>query len=580
MSGISENGGGNAPAAVFEFSHYGFQYEAQQEPTLYDIDLVIHKGEKVLIAGPSGCGKSTLVHSMNGLIPFAYKGKRSGSLKLFGTETADLGIFEISTRVGTVLQDSDGQFVGMTVAEDIAFALENDCISEPELHEKVRTAAGLVHIEDHLSHAPGELSGGQRQRVAMAGVVVADVDVLLFDEPLANLDPAAGMDAVELIDRLQEETGAAVVIVEHRIEDVLHRAVDRVVLMDRGHIVFDGTPDALLSSSCLPPCGIREPLYIAALRYAGVTVTEEMRPASLSTLRLSEEDKKKVADWFYERPQRKKKAEGAPLLTAEHVSYAYGNGRKALSDVSLSIREGECVAIVGKNGAGKTTFSKLVCGFLPLKEGKIRLREQDLDRLSIKERADHIGYVMQNPNQMISKTMIKDEVQLGLKLRGLPEEEIERRYEKALRVCGIWGFRNWPVSALSFGQRKRMTVASILVLDPEILILDEPTAGQDYRHYTEIMEFLREVNEAGITVVIITHDMHLMLEYADRAFVFTGGELIADKAGAEVLTDPALIEKASLKTTSLYGLALMCGIPEASEFAAHFVATERERKHQ
>lgn len=579
LPGNSGNGGrADTPAAVFEFSHYGFQYDAQQEPTLYDIDLTIRKGEKVLIAGPSGCGKSTLVHSMNGLIPFSYKGTQTGSLKLCGEETKKLGIFEISTRVGTVLQDSDGQFVGMTAAEDIAFALENDCVTEPELHEKVLRAAKNVHIENHLSHAPGELSGGQRQRVAMAGVLVADVDVLLFDEPLANLDPATGKEAIELIDELQKETGAAVIIVEHRLEDVLHRSVDRVVLMDHGRILFDGTPDALLSTPLLTENGIREPLYVTALKYAGVTLTEEMRPASLSTLSLSEADCAKVRDWFFRRPERAKKPLGDVLLKAENVSYSYPGGHQALTDVSLAIRKGECVAIVGQNGAGKTTFSKLVCGFLPLTEGRILLEGEDMKALSIKERADHIGYVMQNPNQMISKTMIRDEVELGLVLRELPEEERQKRFERAMRVCGLYGFRNWPVSALSFGQKKRMTIASIIALDPEMIILDEPTAGQDFRHYTEIMEFLLEVNRAGITVVMITHDMHLMLEYADRALVFTDGRLIADKSGAEVLTDPELIERASLKETSLYGLSKLVGIEDAAAFARHFVDFEREMR--
>ncbi len=222
---------------IIQFHHFSFQYRAQSEPTLHDIELEIRKGEKVLICGPSGCGKSTLAHCINGLIPFSYKGECGGSLTIAGRESRELGIFEISRTVGTVLQDTDGQFVGLTVAEDIAFAPENDCVGEPELHERVRKAAALVGVEDHLRHAPGELSGGQKQRVSLAGILVDDVDVLLFDEPLANLDPATGKQAIELIDEIQRKTGAAVVIIEHRLEDVLHRHVDRVVLMNAGRIL-------------------------------------------------------------------------------------------------------------------------------------------------------------------------------------------------------------------------------------------------------------------------------------------------------------------------------------------------------
>lgn len=561
---------------IIRFENFGFKYNAQQKPTLYDINLSIHKGEKVLIAGPSGCGKSTLAHCINGLIPSSYRGEMSGSLTIAGKETRDMGIFEISRHVGTVLQDSDSQFIGLTVAEDIAFALENDCVALPEMRERVAQAAKLVDISGHLGHAPNELSGGQKQRVALAGVMVDDVEVLLFDEPLANLDPATGKQAVELIDEIQKKTGAAVIIIEHRLEDVLHRHVDRVVLMGEGRIVADVSPDELLSSSLLRDSGIREPLYITALKYAGVEIKADMAPASLETIKLTEEQKERVRAWFSSRPEAPAETDRPVLLEAKDISFAYDNGHQALKDVSLTVYEGELMAIAGTNGAGKSTFSKLVCGFERQQQGSLSLKGRDLMELSIKERADHIGYVMQNPNQMISKVMIYDEVALGLRTRGVTEEEIGPRVEEALKICGLWPFRNWPVSALSFGQKKRVTIASILVLKPEMIILDEPTAGQDYRHYTEIMEFLRELNSRGITVVMITHDMHLMLEYARRAVVFSGGRVIADASSAAILTDSEVIRKASLKETSLYPLALMCGIEDARSFVQRFIDYERE----
>ena len=461
---------------IIQFEHFGFQYNAQSEPTLYDINLTVHKGEKLLIAGPSGCGKSTLAHCINGLIPFSYLGESSGTLKIKGKETGELGIFGISHTVGTVLQDPDGQFIGLTVAEDIAFALENDCVAEPELHERVQRASRMVNIQDHLGHAPNELSGGQKQRVSLAGVMVDDVEVLLFDEPLANLDPATGKTAMELIDEIQRQTGAAVIIIEHRLEDVLHRHVDRIVLMGEGRILADTSPAELLSGSWLADSGIREPLYLTALKYAGVTIRPEMHPESIEALTLDEEDQKKLRDWFHAVPPAPEKPARPVQLRAEGLGFTYpGKKRQTIRDLSTQIRQGELLAIVGTNGAGKSTFSKLICGFETQQEGTLHFEDEDLAALSIKERADRIGYVMQNPNQMISKVMIFDEVALGLRTRKVPEDEVRERVEETLKICGLWPFRSWPISALSFGQKKRVTIASILVLRPNIINLDAPT---------------------------------------------------------------------------------------------------------
>lgn len=561
---------------IIEFKNFGFQYNAQQKPTLYDINLTINKGEKLLIAGPSGCGKSTLVHCINGLIPFSYRGEMTGSLTLYGKETRDLSLFDISQHVGTVLQDSDAQFVGLTVAEDIAFALENDCVQEPELHDRVVKIAKLVNIQDFLKSAPGELSGGQKQRVSLGGVLVDDVDILLFDEPLANLDPATGKQAVELIDEMHKLTGAAIVIIEHRLEDVLHCPVDRVVLMQSGKIISDSSSDELLSSDLLKVNGIREPLYITALKYAGVSIVPEKKPSNINTVVIDKEDAEKVQNWFEMTAPYEREKLTDTVLKTEHLKFQYEKGKfEALKDISVEIKRGEMVAIVGTNGAGKTTFSKVVCGFENKTDGIIDFAGCDFDSLSIKEKAEHIGYVMQNPNQMISKVMIYDEVALGLKLRNIPDDEIDKKVEQALKTCGLWKFRKWPISALSYGQKKRVTIASILVLQPEMIILDEPTAGQDFRHYTDIMEFLEEINKHGITVVMITHDMHLMLEYASRAIVFSEGRVIADDLCSNILTDKEIVMNASLKETSLYELAQKCEIKDPRAFVQRFIDYER-----
>ena len=561
---------------IVSFENFGFQYTAQAEPTLYDINLKIRKGEKVLIAGPSGCGKSTLAHCINGLVPNSYPGKATGKLTLGGQNASDLGLFGLSKIVGTVLQDSDGQFIGLTVAEDIAFALENDCIPTGEMHKEVERIAELVDVKRVLNHAPHEISGGQKQRVGLGGVMVGQVDVLLFDEPLANLDPATGKQAIVLIDEIQKRTGCAVIIIEHRVEDVLYCPVDRVIVMGDGRIQYDGDPDALLCSRLLQDKGIREPLYVTALKYAGVELMPDMRPSYLPELKLSEQQKALVQTWFDKQPESVAAPEREVLLRVENLDFTYDSGHHALLGINAIVHKGEMLSIVGTNGAGKSTFSKVVCGFEKAQSGILVLKGVDLNTLSIKERADHIGYVMQNPNQMISKVQIFDEVALGLRNRGVAEEEIRPRVEEALKICGLYPFRNWPVSALSYGQKKRVTIASILVLKPEMILLDEPTAGQDLKHYTEIMDFLSELNRQGVTVVLITHDMHLMLEYTPRAIVFNAGKVIADKSAAEVLNSPDIVAAAHLKETSLYHLSAMCGIDDPEEFTRRFIARDRE----
>ena len=561
---------------IISFRNFSFQYRAQKRPTLTDIDLEIYPGERVLIAGPSGSGKSTLAGCINGLNPFSNPGESTGTLTVDGVDAPHSSIFELSAHVGTVLQDPDGQFIGLTVGEDIAFALENSCTPQDEMHAITSHAAELVGIENHLGYAPHELSGGQKQRVSLAGVMVDQVGILLFDEPLANLDPATGKQAIELIDEIQKKTDTTVLIIEHRLEDVLWRNVDRIVLVNGGTILADLRPDELLSGSLLAENGIREPLYVTALRYAGVDITPDKHPAHVDSLVLDDADTQKLRDWFTARPRPAAQPEREPLLEVKGLSFGYQKGQQTLRDVSFSIGKGEMVSIVGRNGAGKSTLSKLICGFETPDAGEIFLNGKPLAEENIRRRAQHIGYVMQNPNQMISKTMIYDEVALGLQRSGLTEEQIREKVEATLRVCGLYPFRNWPISALSFGQKKRVTIASVLVLDPELILLDEPTAGQDFRHYTDIMEFLRGLNARGVTVVMITHDMHLMLEYTRRALVFCDGRLIADRTAAAVLCDPALVEQAALKETSLYTLANRCGIAPAQEFVERFIEQDRE----
>lgn len=557
------------------FENYTFQYKTQSAPTLKNINLQIAKGERVIIVGASGCGKSTLAHCLNGLIPFSYKGESTGKLTVCGKEPKHLSIFELSQTVGTVLQDTDGQFIGMTVLEDIAFSMENDCVEQDELIARSHEEAKKVNLLHKLSAAPHELSGGQKQRVSMAGVLVNNIPILLFDEPLANLDPAAGKDAITLIDKIQKDTKTTVVIIEHRLEDALHMGADRIILMEDGQIIQDTTPSELFATDALQKAGIREPLYITALKYAKVPLSADMQLQRIQDLQLTETQKEAVNTWFLQENIKEIQRQKSTILKVEEISFGYTNEKQNLLDVNFSVEAGAMISIVGKNGAGKSTLAKLLCGFEKHSKGTISLKGRDLAEDTIKERARFIGYVMQNPNQMISKPMIFDEVALSLVVQHLPEEEIKEKVCEALKICGLFEFRNWPIAALSYGQKRRVAIASILVQEPEVLILDEPTAGQDFRHYTEIMEFLKELNEKGITVLMITHDMHLMLEYTQRTLVFSEGKMIADTTPVKLFADQGLIKRASLKETSLFGLAELCNIePEA--FINKFIGYDRQ----
>ena len=532
---------------IIEWKDFSFQYETQQEPTLQGIDLTIYKGEKVLIVGPSGSGKSTLGQCLNGIIPNIYKGQMSGEFLIKGQAAFDMSIYDKSHLVSTVLQDTDGQFIGLSVAEDLAFALENDVTALDEMKNRVHKWAEKLDLLDLLAQRPQDLSGGQKQRVSLAGVLIDESPILLFDEPLANLDPKSGQDIIELIDQIHKEEGTTTLIIEHRLEDVLHRPVDRIVLINDGCILFNGSPDQLLATDLLTQNGIREPLYLTTLRQLGVDLVKEEQLANLDNMSISKGQVQLQTELVKETPDLQS------LFRLDDVSFSYDD-RPILKSIYLDIKKGEKIAIVGKNGAGKSTLAKALSSFIQTK-GSYLWEGQDIKGDSVAERAERVGYVLQNPNQMISTNMIFDEVALGLRLRGVDEQEIETRVYETLKICGLYEFRNWPISALSFGQKKRVTIASILVLGAEIILLDEPTAGQDQKNYTEIMEFLEELHQKGHTIVMITHDMQLMLDYSDRALVMVDGELIADTDPASLLSNPELLVKANLKETSIFKLA-------------------------
>ncbi|OAB47658.1 ABC transporter ATP-binding protein [Paenibacillus antarcticus] len=564
---------------IISFQQYSFRYKSQNEPTLRNITLDIYPGEKIWIAGPSGSGKSTLAHCINGLIPFTYSGEITGSLSINDRDPANLSIFELSNTVGTILQDQDAQFVGLTVGEDVAFVMENKAISRPDMKAQVISALTMVDMLHNIEQSPYDLSGGQKQSVSLAGVLSTDADVLLFDEPLANLDPVSGKRAMKLIDDIHVRSGKTIIIIEHRVEDVLQEAIDRIVLMNQGEIAAIGTPDDILSSGLLRKYGLRPPLYADAMEYAGISldgVKGLSAPQQLDIPGL----KGQLDVWTRDLGESKRIALSTPLLELEHVVFGYDKDKTIIKDVSLNVGIGEIVALLGNNGAGKSTLSQLITGILKPQSGRITYAGEDISSWSIRRRGEQIGYVMQNPNHMITQHMIAEEVGLGLKVRGVAAEEIKERVEHVLVICGLYPFRNWPVSALSYGQKKRLSIASILILEPKLMILDEPTAGQDYHHYKEFMDFIRGLAEQGLAFLLITHDMYLALEYAQRAVVLSDGKVIAEDTVASVLSQHEVTTAAHLKETSLSLFARLNDLEKPERLVHAFINYEKEKGHE
>ena len=559
---------------MISFKNFSFKYNNVVDKTLKNIDLTINKGEKVLIVGPSGSGKSTLSHCINGLIPFSYNGEIEGELIIDNIKPYEESLSDVSKKVGTILQDQDSQFIGLSVGEDVAFNFENNAMPLNEMKVKVIDALELVNMVDFINHSPYELSGGQKQRVSLAGVLGSDAEVLLFDEPLANLDPASGKEIMQLINDIHEKTNKTIIIVEHRIEDVLEQPFDKVIVINKGKVQGFGTPDEILKSDLLKNNGLREPLYLEAMKLAGCDISGSENLKDLSNI--DEKNKEVLKNWFNNETSNKDSIiKEEKILEVKNLAFSHDGIKNTINDVSFHLNKGEILAVLGNNGAGKSTLCRLITGILKPQKGSIFLNNQCIDSWSIKQKGSSIGYVMQNPNQMISQHMIKDEIALGLKCRNYSKEEIDKKVEEVLKICGLYPYRNWPVSALSYGQKKRVTIASILAINPEVIILDEPTAGQDYKHYTEFMEFIKELSAQGISIILITHDMQLTLEYCHRAVVLSGGEKIADDKPSNILTDENIIKKANLKETSLSTLAKSIGIANTNDFVQFFIDLER-----
>lgn len=560
---------------IISFEHFTFQYGHAVQPTLKDITFHINSGEKVLIAGRSGSGKSTLAHCINGLIPFSYEGISTGNILIAGKDPREGSIFEQSKYVGTILQDQDAQFIGLTVEEDVAFYLENECVNQHDMKRIV--ADSLTKVKMHTFHkqSPHELSGGQKQTVSLAGLLTTNADILLFDEPLANLDLLSSLHTIELIKDIHKQYNKTIVIIEHRIEEILKLDVDKIILIDEGVVVAIGTPEEILASNILPRIGLREPIYIEALKRLHFDSNNDVI-YPLENLH-KERIYSIIKEWMHKQIVLKSNTKNKELLKVENLSFSYPNKQKILKNVSLSICEGEIVALLGHNGAGKSTLAHSLIGINKIKDGEILLDGVTINSWSIRKRGEIISYVMQNPNHMITQPTVLEEVSFSLKFKKFSKEEVKYRAEESLKICGLYPFRNWPIQALSYGQKKRLTIASVLITNPKLIILDEPTAGQDYYHYKQFMSFIKKLTKKGISFIFITHDMNLALEYADRAVVLHEGEIIANNTVSTVLGNEKTLQRANLSESSLFKLIRFSGISYPEKFIElYFDVNRRE----
>ncbi|MGG0301670.1 DUF3744 domain-containing protein [Bacillus albus] len=549
---------------IISFEQFSFQYKYAAQPTVKNVTFHIYPGEKVLIAGRSGSGKSTLAHCINGLIPFSYEGCSTGTIFIAGKDPRKGSIFEQSKQVGTILQDQDAQFIGLTVEEDVAFSLENECINQNDMKKIVSESLKKVKMHSFHKQSPHELSGGQKQTVSLAGLLTTNTDILLFDEPLANLDPASSLHTIDLIKDINKQYNKTIVIIEHRIEEILNLDLDKIILMDEGEIVAIGTPEEVLASNILPSIGLREPMYIEGLKRLQFDSNNEV------IYPLEKIQRESISSVIHEWTEKQNFCKGTPtkkeLLRVENLSFSYPNKQKVLDNVNFSIYKGEIVALLGHNGAGKSTLAHSLIGINKAKNDRILFDGVNVNSWSIRKRGEVICYVMQNPNHMITQPTVIEEVSFSLKLKKFSNEEIKHRAEETLKICGLYPFRNWPIQALSYGQKKRVTIASVLTTNPKLIILDEPTAGQDHYHYKQFMTFIRKLAAKGISFIFITHDMNLALEYADRAIVLLKGEIIANNTASSVLGHSETLHRACLGESSLFKLVKFSGIANPARF--------------
>jgi energy-coupling factor transport system ATP-binding protein len=548
-----------------------YTYEGAATPVVRNVSLTVQDGEFVLILGPSGCGKSTLLQMLNGTIPHTLKGTLTGDITVCDLPIMTTKVASFATEVGMVFQDPDAQIINTRVRDEVCFGLENLCRPPAEILDAQAEALGFVGLAEFGDRSIFDLSGGQKQRVSIAAVLAARPRLLVLDEPTANLDPAGMAEIFAVLERLNKEHGTTIVMVEHRVDELADR-VSRVVMMDQGAIIFDGTPraafakrraahseeaDTVPTSAWFPQaaefalalsdrCGVpidsaRFPLNVAeAIAYAAPQIGPAQK-ASRAALAVGQAPDATATQ---------------PIVKVTGLDYAYERGTPILRDISFELHPGKIIALCGRNGSGKTTLARLLMHINPPPKGTILLDGKDVAGLSARDIASRIGYVFQNPDHQFVTDKVWDEVAYGLRVRDYADFAVKERVEEVLEIVDLKRYADRSPFALSLGERRRLSVATMLVLEPRILVLDEPTIGQDHERAQQLMGLMARLRERhATTILMITHDVRLVAEWADRAMVISGGRLLFDGAPLRMFSDPALLGEAGLLVPPVFEIS-------------------------
>ncbi|HNA89937.1 MAG TPA: ABC transporter ATP-binding protein [Anaerolineales bacterium] len=524
-----------------------FKYRTRPELAIEDINFELKQGELLLIAGSSGCGKTTLSRCINGLIPRSYRGERRGKVHLHGREVADIPLPELAQVVGTLLQDPERQIVASNVYNEIAFGPENLGLPRDEIIRRVDQALKRLNIGYLRERETFNLSGGEKQKVALAGVLTMNPSILLLDEPLASLDPASAHEALEVFRSLADE-GKTIILVEHRVEDAIAAKPDRMLYMEEGRIKYLGPIDKLPMEIDHTQVKLPAPWVVQRVKALDATVKEEPKPEV--------------------------EGRGDPLVVFENVDFRYDDEYPLiLQDVNLNIYPGDLIAVLGPNGAGKSTLVKHAIGLLKPTKGRVLIDWQDSRKMSVAQIAHTLGYVFQSPTHMLYAPTVQEELEFGPKNLGYEVGAIPKYVDESLAAVNLKGFETYPPLGLSFGQQKRTTIAAVLAMRSKILIMDEPTAGQDFANYTHFMETLCRTSEDAKSVLsanfaatlFITHDLDLAVTYANRILLFGDKHIVADGKPEEVLKDIDLLLKYRVRPTSLLRLNLEL-LPKTGRF--------------